>query len=84
MDGTLLQKDISKIQASEMKFLRAVKGFSLRAVSYTHLDVYKRQHTHTHTHTHTIHDLDFVVAGCTHVSVHANLVNVRKLIEEKL
>ena len=21
------------------------------AVSYTHLDVYKRQHTHTHTHT---------------------------------
>ena len=23
------------------------------AVSYTHLDVYKRQHTHTHTHTHT-------------------------------
>ena len=21
-------------------------------VSYTHLDVYKRQHTHTHTHTH--------------------------------
>ena len=22
-------------------------------VSYTHLDVYKRQHTHTHTHTHT-------------------------------
>ena len=25
----------------------------LIAVSYTHLDVYKRQHTHTHTHTHT-------------------------------
>ena len=23
------------------------------AVSYTHLDVYKRQHTHTHTHTHS-------------------------------
>ena len=22
-----------------------------RPVSYTHLDVYKRQHTHTHTHT---------------------------------
>ena len=26
---------------------------NLRAVSYTHLDVYKRQHTHTHTHTET-------------------------------
>ena len=24
---------------------------SLQSVSYTHLDVYKRQHTHTHTHT---------------------------------
>ena len=24
-----------------------------RAVSYTHLDVYKRQHTHTHVHTYT-------------------------------
>ena len=24
---------------------------SVKAVSYTHLDVYKRQHTHTHTHT---------------------------------
>ena len=22
-----------------------------KAVSYTHLDVYKRQHTHTHSHT---------------------------------
>ena len=25
----------------------------MQPVSYTHLDVYKRQHTHTHTHTHT-------------------------------
>ena len=25
-------------------------AFDLLAVSYTHLDVYKRQHTHTHTH----------------------------------
>ena len=25
----------------------------MKSVSYTHLDVYKRQHTHTHTHTHT-------------------------------
>ena len=54
---TILQKDISEIQTSEMKFLRAVKGCSLRdrlhnddirkdlklPVSYTHLDVYKRQ-----------------------------------------
>ena len=38
---TLLQKDLLKIQTSEIKFLRAVKGFS--SVSYTHLDVYKRQ-----------------------------------------
>ena len=29
---------------------------SVRVVSYTHLDVYKRQHTHTHTHTHTCTD----------------------------
>ena len=28
---------------------------SLLPVSYTHLDVYKRQHTHTHTHTHTLY-----------------------------
>ena len=27
---------------------------TILAVSYTHLDVYKRQHTHTHTHTHTV------------------------------
>ena len=57
----LLQKDISKIQASEKKFLREVKGCSLReylwnkerrevtAVSYTHLDVYKRQNLYTIT-----------------------------------
>ena len=28
------------------------------SVSYTHLDVYKRQHTHTHTHTHTHRQTD--------------------------
>ena len=27
--------------------------FSFTPVSYTHLDVYKRQHTYTYTHTHT-------------------------------
>ena len=31
---------------------KLLKGF-FTSVSYTHLDVYKRQHAPTHTHTHT-------------------------------
>ena len=41
-----------------------LKGQRTAPVSYTHLDVYKRQlslslsHTHTHTHTHTLNVYD--------------------------
>ena len=35
------KREDNHIQAVEMKFLRAMKGY--KAVSYTHLDVYKRQ-----------------------------------------
>ena len=31
-----------------------------KSVSYTHLDVYKRQHTHTHTHTQLYFDIYFL------------------------
>ena len=32
--------------------------YTIVPVSYTHLDVYKRQHTHTHTHTWRAHFLE--------------------------
>ena len=37
---------MSKVQARKAKSLLAIKNGSLRAVSYTHLDVYKRQVQH--------------------------------------
>ena len=40
-------------------------------VSYTHLDVYKRQHTHTHTHT-CMHALSFHWYHNVHSISHSN------------
>ena len=41
-------------------------------VSYTHLDVYKRQHTHTHTHTHThMHKLLYKLIYIQYSAQHA-------------
>ena len=37
----MTERDKAKIQAAEMKFIRRV--YDSRSVSYTHLDVYKRQ-----------------------------------------
>ena len=51
------------LKGNEVADELAKKGTSIKqepsrlstiAVSYTHLDVYKRQHTHTHTHTHRV------------------------------
>ena len=41
---TLTKGQASRIQAAEMRLLRHVAWYT--PVSYTHLDVYKRQHTH--------------------------------------
>ena len=40
---TMTRNDKRRVRTSEMKFLKKTKGCTLRAVSYTHLDVYKRQ-----------------------------------------
>ena len=43
------------------------------AVSYTHLDVYKRQHTHTHTHTHFSKNDFFLCLECSTIRICNNL-----------
>ena len=45
----LLENILTSLMPS---YLLACVEYSVMTVSYTHLDVYKRQHTHTHTHTH--------------------------------
>ena len=43
IDGTLVSFKTHKIPASTQEALKALRDKSIKTVSYTHLDVYKRQ-----------------------------------------